>query len=161
MLRERIERQEARNRGIWADLALSQQEMAHLQTPEEPGQKGEGAGIGPKTLIDLGAEAWSLAQSARGWAEQLGERRQRRAWSRIEWFQTRLVEILGQEEIVLQDLTGQIWNEGDAVEVLNPAEPEADQQAKITNMLEPIIIHRGRVVRRGKVSITLEGGTSK
>ena len=124
-------------------------------------ERDEGDGVGPEALIDLGAEAWSLTQSARGWAEQLSKHRQRRARNRIEWFQTRLVEILGREEIVLQDLTDQIWNEGDAVEVMNPAELEADQQARITSMLEPIIIHRGRVVRRGKVSITLEGGTSK
>ena len=159
-LRARLERQQARNRLIWDRIRDElTTEAAELAVPCGPPDK---APANPPdssldTLTEVATEAWGLARSAEDWIGQLGERRQRRARSRVESLRSRLTELLAGEEIVLQDLTGRVWDEGDAVEVVNPAEPEEGQQARITAMLEPIVIHRGRLMRRGKVSITLEG----
>ena len=151
-IRARIARQEERNAEIWEGLVQKE------QAPDEGGREGPEAA---EALIELGLEAWSLTASVEGWIGRLDGHRERRARSRLQWTRGRVVELLEGEGVTLQDLTGREWDEGDAVEVLNPAEPEEGQRAVVSTMVEPIVLRSGRVARRGKVTITLEGGDAK
>ena len=163
-LKERIARQEERNRDAWQQTLNRQNEP----DPEdkdvgEHGLEQQGQAESEKTadtLIEVAVEAWGLASSVEAWAGRLGERREQRALGRVRWLRFRLSELLEREGIVLQDLTGQVWDEGDAVEVVNPVEPIEGQKARISTMLEPIVVQRGRLARRGKVSITIEEGST-
>lgn len=148
----RVAEQEARNARIWE--ALTKEERTADQHGAEESNPTE-------ALIELALEAWSLTANIEGWVGRLEGLREKRARSRLQWMRSRLVELLGKEGITLQDLSGQQWDEGDAVEVLNPTEPEEGQRAVISTMVEPIVIRNGRVARRGKVTITLKRGDSQ
>ena len=111
----------------------------------------------PGAVVALGKELWTLTRHAGSWTEGLGERRQRRAQNQIEWAETRLQNILAEEGIVLRDLTGEVWDEGDPVEIVNPPEArEPGTQLRIEAMLAPVILHQGRVVEQGKISVRIE-----
>ena len=155
MLGARVRLQEERSHQAWRRVLTEAEDP-----PEKPSAADADSTYTPETLIELAAETWSFAQSTETWAKQLDERRQRRATGRIEWLQSRLTDLLAKEGIILQDLTGSVWDEGDAVEVVNPIEPGEGQRAHISAMLEPIVIYRGRLVRRGKVSISIEEGAA-
>ena len=107
-------------------------------------------------LIELGREMWQLCKSAQGWLEKLGGRHQRRAGNQIDWGRSRLTEILAQRGIELQDRTGQAWDEGDPVDIVNASEAARSDASIVTSTLEPVVLHQGKVVRRGKVIVATQ-----
>ena len=111
-------------------------------------------------LIELGCEMWQLCRQAQGWAEHLGERRQRRAYSQIQWGLGRLSDILSKRGIEIQDRTGQKWDGGDPIDVVN-ASASVRPGATIRNMLEPVVLHQGKVKRRGKGIAATTTGDAK
>lgn len=109
-------------------------------------------------LIGLACEMWQLCRSAQGWVESLGQRHQRRARNQIDWGRGRLTDILGQRGIELQDKTGQAWDEGDPVDIVNASEAAQSGVSIVTSTLEPVVLRRGKVVRRGKVIVATHRG---
>ena len=112
-------------------------------------------------LVELGCEMWQLCRQAQVWAEHLGERRQRRMHSQVQWGLSRLADILASRGIELQDRTGQKWDDGDPIDVIN-ASVSVRPGAIITNTLEPVVLHHGKVKRRGKgIASTTTGDANK
>ena len=107
-------------------------------------------------LIEMGCEMWQLCKNAEGWVEKLGARHQRRASNQIDWARSRLTEILAQRGIELQDRTGEVGDEGDPVNIVNAPETAQSGASKVTSTLEPIVLRQGRVVRRGKVTVSID-----
>ena len=111
----------------------------------------------PHGVIALGKELWTLARQADSWTEGLGERRRRRAENQIAWAKTQLENILAREQLVFRDLTGEVWDEGEPVEIVNPPVTRPpDTQLRVETMLSPVILYQGRVVEHGKISISIE-----
>ncbi len=102
-------------------------------------------------LSDAAVEIWRLQR----WAFQSGYEKERviaRQAARG------LSSFLSDLEIEVCDLTGQAYNEGLSVEVVD-FEGDRDahgQSARIVEMLAPIVFWRGRVIKAGQVVV---GGT--
>ena len=107
-------------------------------------------------LIRLGCEMWQLCKNAQGWVGKMGARHQRRAGNQIEWGRSRLKEILAERDIELQDRTGQVWDEGDPVDVVNAPEAAQSGASVVTSTLEPVVLRQGKVVRRGKITVSTD-----
>ena len=104
-------------------------------------------------LIELGCEMWQLCNNAKGWVEKLGDRHQRRANNQINWGRDRLDKILEKRNIKLHDLTGQIWREGDPVEIVDAPSEARSGDSVVKAVLEPVVMQNGKLVRRGKVTV--------
>ena len=107
-------------------------------------------------LIRLGCEMWQLCKNAQGWVEKMGARHQRRAENQIGWGRSRLKEILAERGIELQDRTGQVWDEGDPVDIVNAPEAAQSGTSRVASTLEPVVLRHGNVVRRGKVTVSTD-----
>ena len=109
-------------------------------------------------LMELGCEMWQICRHAQGWVERMDGGMRRRAGTRLDWGRGRLEEILAQRGIVIQDRTGRVWDDGDPVDVVNaPAEAQSGASI-ITCTLEPVVLCKGDVRRRGKVTIATGAG---
>ena len=123
------------------------------QRRSAPKQKDE-----DELLMELGCEMWQICRHAQGWVGRMDGGMRRRAGTRLDWGRGRLEEILAQRGIAIQDRTGQAWDAGDPVDVVNaPAEAQSGASI-ITSTLEPAVIRQGEVVRRGKVTIATGAG---
>ena len=114
-------------------------------------------------LIALGCEMWHLCKKASGWfAASAGDysvdRRTRGAVSQIDWARSRLADILAQRDIEIQDRTGQVWDIGDPVDVVNAPETAQSGVSTVSSTLEPVVLHQGKVVQRGKVTVNTTAG---
>ena len=65
-------------------------------------------------------------------------------------------EILAERGIELQDRTGHVWDEGDPVDIVNAPEAAQSGACCVTSTLEPVVLRQGRVVRRGKVTVSTD-----
>ncbi|HJR09482.1 MAG TPA: hypothetical protein VJ842_19630 [Pyrinomonadaceae bacterium] len=104
------------------------------------------------SLVELAIEAWRLEQ----WIAAMPPEK---TASKVRHVARRLQKFLSERELSALDLTGQKYEPGMAVEVL---EAFADDDVRgdeklITEMVAPIILWRGRVVRHGQV-VVKQGG---
>lgn len=104
-------------------------------------------------LVQLGCAIWALCQSLDRWKPRLGERAQRKAGNQTEWVWKQLKEVLKAEELELVNLEGQVWEPGDAVQILNPPEDGGVGRLVIDTMVEPVVMERGRPIRFGKAMV--------
>lgn len=67
----------------------------------------------------------------------------------------RLHKFLSEQDVAVRDLTGQAYEPGLAVEVLDALEDESltDERPVIDEMVAPVVFWRGTVVRHGQVVI--------
>ncbi len=67
----------------------------------------------------------------------------------------RLHRFLSEQEVAVRDLTGQAYEPGLAVEVLDALEDASmtDERVMIDEMVAPVVFWRGTVVRHGQVVI--------
>jgi hypothetical protein len=99
-------------------------------------------------LVELATESWRLEQWLAGLPPE-------KVASKLRHVARRLQKFLTERELAALDLTGQKYEAGMAVEVL---EVLADgnlhpQQRLIVEMVSPIILWRGRVVRHGQIVV--------
>ena len=105
-------------------------------------------GVKISTLADLAVELWRLER----WAFQSGFERDR---SLARHSARKLASFLTGMEFELSDLAGQPYDPGLAVEVID-TEYEGDSAAvapTVAEMLAPIVLWRGHVVKAGQVVI--------
>lgn len=108
------------------------------------------------SLVELTIEAWRLEQ----WIAQTATEK---TASKVRHVARRLQKFLSERELSALDLTGQKYEPGMAVEVL---EAFADERLRgdeklIAEMVAPIVLWRGRVVRHGQVVVgQADAGTS-
>jgi hypothetical protein len=99
-------------------------------------------------LGDLAVELWRLQR----WAFMSGFERER---GTARHAARKLGSFLTEKEFELRDLTGQPYDPGLAVEVID-TEHETDSPAgspTIGEMIAPIVLWRGRVIRTGQVVV--------
>ncbi len=71
----------------------------------------------------------------------------------LEWFHSRNEAIKDKNGIKIEDLEGKKFIEGYNVEVINRDEVIESKELTILQMLEPIVIQNGKVIRSGKIII--------
>jgi molecular chaperone GrpE (heat shock protein) len=99
-------------------------------------------------LVELAIESWRLEQ----WLAALPPQK---AASKLRHIARRLQKFLTERELAALDLTGQKYEPGLAVEVLDVLTDESlrAREKLIVEMVAPIILWRGRVVRHGQVVV--------
>lgn len=103
-------------------------------------------------LIDLAVESWRLES----W---LGAMPPERVASKLRHIARRLQKFLTERELGVLDLTGRRYEPGMSVEVLEALEDErlGEHERLIDEMVEPVVLWRGRVVKYGRV-VVRQGG---
>ena len=107
------------------------------------------------SLIELAIEGWRLdSWLAAGPPEQ--------AASKLRHIARRLQKFLRERELSALDLTGKHYEPGMSVEVIEALEDVqlGAHERLIDEMVEPVILWRGRVVRYGRVVVRQGGGES-
>ncbi|HYG10816.1 MAG TPA: hypothetical protein VD835_12780 [Pyrinomonadaceae bacterium] len=104
------------------------------------------------SLIELAIEGWRLDS----W---LAAQPPEKAASKLRHIARRLQKFLDERELSALDLTGKSYEPGMSVEVLEAVEDErlGERERLIDEMVEPIILWRGRVVKYGRV-VVRQGG---
>lgn len=104
------------------------------------------------SLIELAVEGWRLE----GWLAALPPEK---VVSKLRHITRRLQKFLSERELGALDLTGRNYEPGMSVEVLEALVDErlGQHERVIDEMVEPIILWRGRVVKFGRVVIR-QGG---
>ena len=104
------------------------------------------------SLLELAIESWRLD----GWLAELPPEE---AVSKVRHVARRLKKFLAEREMSVLDLTGRSYEPGMSVEVLEALEDEhlGQDERVIDEMVEPIILWRGRVVKFGRV-VVRQGG---
>jgi hypothetical protein len=99
-------------------------------------------------LIELAIEGWRLDS----WLAALPPEK---VASKLRHVARRLQKFLGERELSALDLTGRSYEPGLSVEVLEALEDErlGRDERLIDEMVEPIILWRGRVVKYGRVVV--------
>jgi hypothetical protein len=105
------------------------------------------------SLIELAIEGWRLD----AWIAALPPEK---VASKLRHIARRLQKFLSERELSVLDLTGRNYEPGMSVEVLEALEDErlGEQERLIDEMVEPIILWRGRVVKYGQVVVRQGGG---
>jgi hypothetical protein len=104
------------------------------------------------SLIELAIEGWRLDS----W---LAAAPPEQAASKLRHIARRLQKFLSERELSALDLTGKHYEPGMSVEVLEALEDGrlGAHERVIDEMVEPVILWRGRVVRHGRV-VVRQGG---
>jgi hypothetical protein len=115
---------------------------------ELPDEIPDELGVPLDALIELAIESWRLEHWLAGLPPEKGT-------SKLRHIARRLQKFLTGRELAALDLTGQKYEPGMAVEVLEvvPDEHAGARGKLIAEMVAPIILWRGRVVRHGQVVV--------
>ena len=100
------------------------------------------------SLVELAIESWRLEHWLAGLPPE-------KVASKLRHIARRLQKFLTERELAALDLTGQKYEPGMAVEVLEVV-PDENPRAGgklIVEMVAPIVLWRGRVVRHGQVVV--------
>jgi hypothetical protein len=100
------------------------------------------------SLVELAIESWRLEHWLAGLPPE-------KAGSKLRHIARRLQKFLNERELAALDLTGQKYEPGMAVEVLEVLTDENSRAGEklIVEMVAPIILWRGRVVRHGQIVV--------
>lgn len=100
------------------------------------------------SLIELAIEGWRLD----AWLATLPPEK---VASKLRHVARRLQKFVSERELSALDLTGRNYEPGMSVEVLEALEDErlGEHERLIDEMVEPIILWRGRVVKYGRVVV--------
>ena len=100
------------------------------------------------SLVELAIESWRLEHWLAGLPPE-------KVASKLRHIARRLQKFLTERELAALDLTGQKYEPGMAVEVLEvvPDENPRAGAKLIVEMVAPVVLWRGRVVRHGQVVV--------
>lgn len=109
-------------------------------------------------LAELAVESWRFAKDFRRLALKLDASEQNRFAHRLNYFIQRIQSCLSDAGLTLVSLEGQPYEMGIAADVLNLDEYSADETLVIDQMIEPVIMGPGGIVRTGKAMVRRAGG---
>jgi hypothetical protein len=115
--------------------------------------KNTDAALSPahKALIQLATESWRITQLFTRVLQRLEPVEQQRYASQLRFFLSTLEESVATAELNLVNLEGQPYDAGMAATPLNLADFAPGDTLVVEQMLEPIIMGSGRILRSGTV----------
>ena len=108
-----------------------------------------------QAMVDLAAESWRLDQNVRRAVVSMEPMEANRFLNQYNWYRRKLWEALTEVGLRIVDVTDEDYHIGMAVSPLN-LEDFADCPAEklcIGQMVEPIVMEKGKVRREGKVML--------
>lgn len=104
-------------------------------------------------LVEMGVESWRFVRLFTRVLQKLETTEQQRYHSQLRFHLSALESTLAGAGLRLVNLEGQIFDPGMAVTVANPLDFQPDDSPLIEQMLEPVIMDEGGLVRTGKVML--------
>ncbi len=111
-----------------------------------------------QALVDFAAEHWKLTRTVERCVPGMDPMDADRFLNHFEWYQRKTWAVLEEAGLILVDLTGQEYHPGMAATPLNledfPDWPGA--RFRVGQMVEPIVMERGRIRKAGTVMLCEE-----
>ncbi len=104
-------------------------------------------------LVKMGVESWRFIRLFTRVLQKLETADQQRYHSQLRFHLSALENTLAGAGLRLVNLEGQIFDPGMAVTVANPSDFQPDDAPLVEQMLEPVIVDDGGLVRTGKVML--------
>lgn len=104
-------------------------------------------------LVEMGVESWRFVRLFMRVLQKLETTEQQRYNSQLRFHLSALESTLAGAGLRLVNLEGQVFDPGMAVTVANPSDFQPDDSPLIEQMLEPVIMDDGGLVRTGKVML--------
>ena len=105
-----------------------------------------------EALSQIAAEAWRLDRVVEKALTRMEPRDAERFSGQYRWFQKKVDAALLQAGLTIVDLSGQMYSVGLAVTPLN-ADEFGDEPLEVAQMVEPIIMSGGEVMKPGTVML--------
>ena len=111
-----------------------------------------------QAMVDFASENWKLNQMVERYVLGMDPMDADRFLNQFAWYQRKAQAVLDEAGLSIVDLTGQAYNTGLAVTPLNledfPNRPDA--VFRIAQMVDPIVMEKGRVRKTGTVMLREE-----
>ena len=104
-------------------------------------------------LVEIAAESWRFERALEKVLRRMDAMEADRFARQYSYFSTRVSHAMAQAGLTSLDLTGQLYDIGMAVQAINIEEFDEDEPLIITQMIEPVILSAGRVVKTGMVML--------
>ncbi len=108
-------------------------------------------------VISMAIESWRFGRVFDRLLTKLDAGEQNRYKSQFRWFIKKVEEALEQAELRIVNVEGHPFDPGTAATPLNIEEFDAQDILMVDQMLEPIIMEKGGVVRAGTVTLRKVG----
>lgn len=100
-------------------------------------------------LLRVATDSWRFSRSFLGLVRNLDPKDQNRHLASMRFFQRQLTDALRELGYEFADIEGQQFDPGLPITVLNLSEFQADDLLMIDQVLEPVILKNGAVVKTG------------
>ena len=108
------------------------------------------------SLVDLAVESWRFAKVFERMADDFQEPKKGRHVARLRWFLKRTEETLDTSGMRIVNVEGHPFDPGVAATPLNIEEFGPEDGLVVDQMLEPIVMRGGRLIRAGTVLLRRE-----
>lgn len=109
------------------------------------------ADVSRQSLAEIAAETWRLHQSIDAMLVRMDPMDAERFLGQYRWFSRKISAALAKAGIQLVDLTGHAYSVGMAASALNMDEFDDEDELEVEQMIEPIIMCEGHVMKTGSV----------
>ena len=104
-------------------------------------------------LLTLAVESWRYGRAGKRLLTKLDESEQRRHQRQLRWFQKKVEDSLSEVRMRIVNIEGQAFDPGMAATPLNIEDFGSDDTLVVEQMLEPIVMGPGGVIRTGTVTL--------
>lgn len=104
-------------------------------------------------LSGIAAESWRFSHAMEKALQRMDAMDAERFARQYSYFSTRVRQAMAEAGLTCLDLTGQPYDVGMAVQAMNIDEFDEDELLVITQMIEPVILCDGRVMKTGMVML--------
>ena len=112
--------------------------------------------VDKNVIINIAIETWRFRRVVERLLTKLGATEQERYQNQLRWFEKKLKEFLEQVGWQIVDVEGQPFDPGMAATPLNIEDFDAEDSLMVDQMLEPIIMGKGELVKTGTVMLKKE-----
>ncbi len=106
-----------------------------------------------EAFLTLAVESWRYGRAGKRLLAKLDESEERRHRRQLRWFQKKVESSLGEIRMRIVNIEGQAFDPGMAATPLNIEDFGAGDTLVVDQMLEPIVMGPGGVVRTGTVTL--------
>ena len=102
-----------------------------------------------KSLVDITIESYRIVKIFEHILHKLDSREQVRVQGQLSWFNKKIDEIISNTKLEIINLEGQRYDVGMAATPLNIEEFDQNEDLLVQQMIEPIIMSEGSIIKTG------------
>lgn len=103
------------------------------------------------SIADIAVEAWRFQNVFGRMLAKMDPSDARRYANQYQWFYQRVNAAVEKAGLNIVNVEGQPFDAGMAVTPLNIDDFDAKEEVRVAQMIEPVVMHDGRVIRTGTV----------